>query len=73
MQPNVGIIDRLLRLVLGIGLIGAVLAESTVFGSAVFRYGAVIVGAVLVMTATLRICPLYTLLGLRTCDCERSD
>ena len=73
MQPNVGIIDRLFRLILGIGLIGAALAENSVFGTAILQYGAVAVGAVLVATATLRICPLYTLLGLRTCDCERSD
>ena len=45
MQPNVGIIDRLFRLVLGIGLIGAALAENSVFGTAVLRYGAVAVGA----------------------------
>jgi len=73
MQPNVGVIDRLFRLILGIGLMGSALATSSVFSSSLFQYGAIAVGAVLVATATLRICPLYTLLGIRTCDCESSD
>jgi len=73
MQPNIGVIDRLLRLVLGISLTGSALATGSVFGNSLLQYGALAVGAVLVATATLRICPLYRLLGIRTCDCESSD
>jgi len=70
MQPNVGAIDRLFRLILGIGLMGAALSGVSALGSAILQYVALAIGAVLVVTATLRICPLYSLLGLRTCDCD---
>jgi len=68
MQPNVGTLDRLFRLVLGIGLIGAALSGASIFGSGIVPYIAFAAGAVAIMTATLRICPLYRLLGVRTCD-----
>jgi len=67
MTANLGTVDRLIRLVLGI-----VLILLPVFGmigaNAILAYGAYIVGAVLVATAAFRFCPLYRLLGIKTCE-----
>ncbi|MBY5972284.1 hypothetical protein PSM7751_02317 [Pseudooceanicola marinus] len=66
MSVNMGKIDRALRLV-----IAAVLVWLA-FGSAVAAAGllhwlALIVAAVMVLTAVIGNCPLYSLIGLKTC------
>lgn len=66
MSVNMGKIDRGLRLV-----IAAVLVWLA-FGSAVAAAGllhwlALIVAAVMVLTAVIGNCPLYSLIGLKTC------
>ena len=56
---NVGSIDRILRIVVGLGLISLVfVGPQTPWGW---------VGIVPLLTATISFCPLYTLLGIRTC------
>ena len=64
MPTNVGTADRLIRIILGLVLIVLpfISAWSTLgtIVSAVF-------GAVLVVTALVRFCPLYRLIGVRTC------
>ena len=68
MIANVGTMDRAFRLVLGVALIAAALLSGwAIFDSVALKYGAVVVGVVLLATATLRCCPLYTLLGAKTC------
>ena len=66
MSVNMGKIDRALRLV-----IAAVLVWLA-FGSAVAAAGllhwlALILAAVMVLTAVIGNCPLYSLIGLKTC------
>lgn len=57
MKWNIGSIDRILRLVAGIGIaIGGVIFES--------YWG--LIGVVLIATAVFRFCPLYVLLGINT-------
>ena len=66
-QANVGTIDRIVRIVLGALLI--VLPFTTTFdfwANDIVRYGAPIVGVVLVLTALVRFCPLYRLVGAST-------
>lgn len=68
MKANVGNIDRIIRLVLGIVLV----ALPFVSGWGVFAAGwatalSVVVGVVLIATALMRFCLLYTLLGMNTC------
>ncbi|MGI3165818.1 YgaP family membrane protein [Pseudooceanicola sp. 200-1SW] len=69
MSVNMGKLDRILRLV-----IAAVLVYLA-FGSAVAAAGllhwlALIVAVVMVVTALVGNCPLYSLVGLKTCkDC----
>lgn len=68
MTANLGSFDRLLRLLFGIVLIAAPFLAGDVFGNnALLIYGAIAVGAVLVVTAMFRFCPLYRIFGWRTC------
>jgi hypothetical protein len=56
---NVGTIDRILRIVVGLGLISLVfVGPQTPWGW---------VGVVPLLTAFISFCPLYTLIGVRTC------
>jgi len=69
MSVNVGNVDRALRALLGLALL-AVAFGGFVPALAVGapKWIAILVGAVLLATAGMRICPLYTLLGIRTCQ-----
>ena len=64
MKLNVGGVDRILRIALGVVLI-ALAATGTVgwWGW---------LGVVPLATGLLRFCPLYTLLGMNTCPVGRS-
>jgi len=64
MKANVGGIDRILRLVLGLALIGLTL------GGVIGAWGWL--GLVLVGTAAVGFCPLYPLLGLNTCPMKKT-
>ena len=64
MRPNIGTTDRALRLALGAILIALALLAG-LEGAA--RIAALIAGGVMIVTAAIRFCPLYTLFGLRTC------
>ncbi|MBH9551921.1 YgaP family membrane protein [Inhella gelatinilytica] len=63
MLANVGSLDRVARVVIGLVLIA--LAFLGVIG--VWGY----IGVVPVVTAALGFCPLYTVLGIRTCPAPR--
>lgn len=68
MRVNVGSADRIVRIVLGVILIAApFLSGLSLFANPLLFWGAVAVGAVLVLTAAVRFCPLYTIFGLSTC------
>ena len=68
MTQNVGTTDRILRLGAGVLLIAIALFGGTAFlAGPAMTYGAVAVGAVLIATAVLRLCPLYSVFGIRTC------
>ena len=64
MKANVGGIDRILRIVIGLALIAATLTGTIgVWGW---------IGAVLVATAAIGFCPLYTVFGFNSCPLKRS-
>ncbi|MGB0659630.1 MAG: YgaP family membrane protein [Mangrovicoccus sp.] len=65
MTANIGKIDRLARLVLGVVLI-ILAATGTVSGVAMIA--ALVVGIVMIATAGMRFCLLYRLLGVNTCQ-----
>lgn len=67
MKKNVGSIDKVLRLLLALGLFSLFFLLE---GNA--RYWA-IVGVVPLTTGLLNSCPLYTLLGLSTCPLKAKE
>ena len=68
MTANVGTADRLARLLVGLALVLApFLSGGAIADQAILTAGAYIVGIVLMATAVFRFCPLYRLLGWRTC------
>jgi hypothetical protein len=59
MQANVGTVDRTLRVMVGLTLIGlAATGHIGVWGW---------IGVLPLLTALVRVCPAYSLLGIRTC------
>lgn len=64
MKSNVGGIDRILRIVLGLALIAMTLTGTIgVWGW---------IGLVPLGTAALGFCPLYSMLGLNTCPMKKA-
>ena len=63
MKPNVGTVDRVIRAIVGIALIAAFLLELLAGTIGII---ALVVGVVLLLTAALRWCPPYALLGINT-------
>lgn len=57
MLCNIGKIDRIVRVIVGVALIGWAIMSGNVFGYA---------GIILVLTAGIGLCPLYMLLGIDT-------
>lgn len=58
MNPNVGNTDRLIRLVVGIALVALALITK--------MYWLLAFAALALVTAALRFCPLWLVLGIRT-------
>lgn len=58
MRVNVGSVDRVVRIVAGLVIVGAGIAFKSWWGA---------VGVIPLATAGVRFCPLYTLLGVSTC------
>jgi len=67
MKANVGSIDRVLRIVVGIGLLALVFVLE---GDA--RWWG-LVGLLPLATGLFRFCPAYAILGLSTCPLERKS
>lgn len=68
MNRNIGSADRIIRIVVGFALILAPLMMTlSIYDSATLRIVSMIVGVVLVLTALVRFCPLYRLIGVKTC------
>jgi Protein of unknown function (DUF2892) len=64
MKTNVGGIDRIARIVLGLALIALTLT------GAIGVWGWI--GVVLVATAAIGFCPLYTLVGFSSCPMKKT-
>lgn len=63
---NVGKVDRIVRFLLGLVLVFYVIINGVGLSS-LFVGGLFIVGVVLLATAIFSYCPLYNLLGIKTC------
>ncbi|HKJ83825.1 MAG TPA: DUF2892 domain-containing protein [Mariprofundaceae bacterium] len=65
MKPNVGSVDRIVRIVLGLGLISLVfVGPQTPWGW---------IGVVPLATALIGWCPAYTLFGINSCSAKKSE
>ena len=63
MTINVGTIDRVARIVVGLGLLSLVfIGPKTLWG---------LIGLVPLTTAAVGWCPLYSLIGVKTCPTQR--
>ena len=68
MTANLGQADRLARPIIGVALMAVpFMGLFGLFASTGWVVASVIVGAVLVLTAVVRFCPIYRVFGLRTC------
>jgi hypothetical protein len=64
MKPNEGAIDRVLRVVVGLGVLSLVfVGPKTPLGY---------IGLVPLLTGLVGICPLYSLLGINTCPVKKA-
>ncbi|MCB0355506.1 MAG: DUF2892 domain-containing protein [Bdellovibrionales bacterium] len=65
MKKNEGNIDRILRVIAGLGILSlAFIGPQTPWG---------FIGIVPILTGALGWCPLYTLLGINTCPLKKSE
>jgi uncharacterized membrane protein HdeD (DUF308 family) len=73
MERNVGDLDRIVRIALGVLVAIAGVAALGGYWAAGAAVGALIVavGAVLVVTGTTQRCPIYAGAGIDTCEAER--
>ncbi|MGA9435974.1 MAG: DUF2892 domain-containing protein [Roseobacter sp.] len=68
MTANVGTIDRVARALLGLVLLYiAFFSGIPAFDANLLKYGAAIVGAVMLIVAASRVCPVYSVFGIKTC------
>jgi hypothetical protein len=65
MKANVGSVDKSIRILVGIGL----LAWAWMGESGIHWLG--LLGVVPILTALVGSCPLYSMLGIRTCPAPR--
>ncbi len=68
-HTNESVIDRSIRLVLGIALVGVTFTVLT----GVWQIIAAAVAAILVLTGAVGFCPLYALLGITTRRSEKRE
>ncbi len=66
LKTNVGSVDRIVRIVVGVAL----LSLFFIYPNATWRYAALI-GLLPLLTGIMSTCPLYTALGLSTCPAEK--
>jgi len=68
MNPNVGKPDRIIRIIVGLILaVGPFVSNLAIWNTSTMTYGSVVVGLVLIGTAIFSFCPLYRIVGIRTC------
>lgn len=68
MTANIGNIDRILRFILGIVLIALPFTTNfALFAQPLFFFGAIGVGVVMLLVSAMRICPFYSIFGIKTC------
>ena len=68
MTANIGSVDRVLRLIIGLVLLFSPLLNiPAIWSSETWAYLSMAVGLILAGTALFKFCPVYQLLGISTC------
>jgi hypothetical protein len=66
--PNEGPVDRILRVIVGIALLGG----SYLFATGLLQTVLFILGAALILTGAIGFCGLYALFGINTCPIKKT-
>ncbi len=66
LKKNVGGVDRVIRAILGVLLIAAFFA----YPMMMYRWWTIIVGLILLFTAVMSSCPIYSILHKSTCKTD---
>ncbi len=67
-SANVGSVDRIIRFIAGaILIILPFISSSALLSGPVMAWLLPIIGVILIATAFLRFCPIYKILGVKTC------
>jgi len=69
-KKNMGTIDRGIRLLVA-GILGILVATNVIEGTMMWIAAAI--GVVFVLTSLVSVCPLYSVLGIRTCPVPQKD
>ena len=69
MKPNVGNIDKIIRIVLAL-VFAALYFTGTVTG--ITGYILLALGGIFVLTSLVSFCPIYALVGLNTCPVKKA-
>lgn len=69
MKRNVGKIDRILRIIIGLGAIAYATKAPETMPYRELGW----IGVIPLLTALAGVCPLYALLGMRTCKLETQE
>lgn len=64
MKANIGSVDKVLRIVVGLAAIGAGVYYNNYWGA---------IGLIPLGTALINWCPIYTILGVNTCSAAKQD
>lgn len=64
MKPNIGVVDRSIRIIAGIALLTWV-----ILGGPVWAW----IGLLPLLTGVVRVCPAYSALGINTCRTKGHD
>jgi len=67
MKANLGSADRMIRFILGVGLIAAGFLAGL---ASPWNFIAMGIGAILAVTALVKFCPAYAMIGASTCTRE---
>ncbi|MGB0505054.1 MAG: YgaP family membrane protein [Pikeienuella sp.] len=68
MTANLGTIDRVIRIILGLALPAAPFVSGLgIFSGSVATIISVVAGLIMLGTSAVKFCPLYRIFGIRTC------
>ena len=67
MMNNIGLVDKIIRLIVGAILIAPPFVTRVyLFPTSVITIASVVTGALIMATALINVCPLYRVVGVRT-------